>query len=100
MSSRKRRTSAENAYDKEPKKKRLGINVYIPINKLNITEEIDTSTVKTYSQEEVTALLKKQENVFRSLLEEKLREQFNMFNQFYINNIFKEYEKTDLTYIN
>uniref|UniRef100_A0A6C0IIC9 Uncharacterized protein n=1 Tax=viral metagenome TaxID=1070528 RepID=A0A6C0IIC9_9ZZZZ len=102
MSQRKKRPSTEGGQDKELKRKRVGINVYIPIHKLDIGEdkEIDKKTGKIYTQEEVTTLLQKQERAFRTLLEEKLREQFNMFNQFYINNIFKEYEKNDFNYIN
>ena len=53
-----------------------------------------------FSQEEVTALLHNQEQIFREILEEKLREQFNMFNQMYIDTIFKEYKNTDVSYIN
>lgn len=53
-----------------------------------------------YTQAEVTVLLHNQEQLFRAILEEKLREQFNMFNQMYIDNIFKEYKNADLSYIN
>jgi hypothetical protein len=48
----------------------------------------------------IAALLNKQEQVFRAILEEKLREQFNIFNQLYIDTIFKDYKNTDLSYIN
>ena len=44
-------------------------------------------------------LQNKQQKDFRSILEEKLKEQFLIFNQFYINNIFKEYEKNEFSYI-
>jgi hypothetical protein len=54
----------------------------------------------SYTKAEVTALLNKQEQTFRILLDEKLKEQFNVFNQLYINNVFKEYNSVDLSYIN
>ena len=60
----------------------------------------NTNTNKIYTQEEVDAMLCKQEQLFRTILEEKLREQFNVFNQIYIDNIFKDYQKTDVSYIN
>ena len=53
-----------------------------------------------FTEEEVTALLHNQEQIFRAILEEKLREQFNMFNQMYIDTIFKDYKNTDVSYIN
>ncbi len=62
--------------------------------------EIAPSTDKVYKQIEVTALLERQEQQFRIILEEKLREQFNAFNQLYIDNVFKEYKAQDLSYIN
>ena len=62
--------------------------------------EANTNTNKIYTQEEVDAMLCKQEQLFRTILEEKLREQFNVFNQIYIDNIFKDYQKTDVSYIN
>ena len=43
------------------------------------------SGIALYREEEVTALLNNQEQIFRTILEEKLREQFNMFNQMYID---------------
>ena len=109
MSLRKRKNSSETS-NKQVKKVRRGINFYIPLNKLNLasddingdTDDIknDTSSEeKTYTQTEVTALLNKQQKDFRSILEEKLKEQFLMFNQFYINNIFKEYDKNEFSYI-
>ena len=112
MSLRKKRTSTECGFEKESKRKRIGINVYIPINKLNISDDSLASSScsassscckkeeKIYTQEEVSYLLTKQELPFRSLLEEKLREQFNIFNQLYIDNIFKEYKQTEVPYIN
>jgi hypothetical protein len=112
MSLRKKRTSTECGFEKESKRKRIGINVYIPINKLNISDDSLASSScsassscckkeeKIYTQEEVSYLLTKQELTFRSLLEEKLREQFNIFNQLYIDNIFKEYKQTEVPYIN
>ena len=54
----------------------------------------------SYTKAEVIALLNKQEQTFRILLDEKLKEQFNVFNQLYINNVFKEYNSVDLSYIN
>ena len=111
MSLRKRKNSSETS-NKQVKKLRRNINFYIPLNKLNLSSDIndingdnddiknDTSSEeKTYTQTEVTALLNKQQKDFRSILEEKLKEQFLMFNQFYINNIFKEYEKNEFSYI-
>jgi hypothetical protein len=108
MSFRKRKDFNETR-DKHSKKHRTsskGINFYIPLHKLHLSaneNENDTSTEKveekTYSQKDVTALLAKQQEDFRYLLEEKLKEQYLMFNQFYINNIFKEYEKDDFSYI-
>lgn len=111
MSLRKRKNSSETS-NKQVKKVRRNINFYIPLNKLNLSSDIndingdnddiknDTfSEEKTYTQSEVTALLNKQQKDFRSILEEKLKEQFLMFNQFYINNIFKEYEKNEFSYI-
>ena len=62
--------------------------------------EANTNTNKIYTQEEVDIMLCKQEQLFRTILEEKLREQFNVFNQIYIDNIFKDYQKTDVSYIN
>ena len=50
------------------------------------------SGIALYREEEVTALLHNQEQIFRAILEEKLREQFN--------TIFKEYKNTDVSYIN
>ena len=109
MSLRKRKNSSETS-NKQVKKVRRNINFYIPLNKLNLSSDInndiiddiknDTSSEeKTYTQSEVTALLNKQQKDFRSILEEKLKEQFLMFNQFYINNIFKEYDKNEFSYI-
>jgi len=111
MSLRKRKNSSETS-NKQVKKVRRNINFYIPLNKLNLESDIndisddiddiknDTSSEeKTYTQSEVTALLNKQQKDFRSILEEKLKEQFLMFNQFYINNIFKEYDKNEFSYI-
>jgi hypothetical protein len=105
MSLRKRKNSSE-TLDKQVKKVRRGINFYIPLHKLNLSNDIKnddendgSSEEKTYTQTEVTALLNKQQSDFRKILEEKLKEQFLMFNQFYINNIFKEYEKNEFSYI-
>jgi hypothetical protein len=101
MSLRKRKEVIDTT-DKSAKKHRIatkGANFYIPLNKLDLSEATSAVEEKTYSQTEVTAILAKQQQEFRSLLEDKLREQFLMFNQFYINNIFKEYEKNDCSYI-
>jgi hypothetical protein len=97
MSLRKRK-DVDELVDKQSKKHRTankGINFYIPLS----DNTSDTGAEKIYSHSEVTALLAKQQQEFRSLLEDKLREQFLVFNQFYINNIFKEYEKNDCSYI-
>lgn len=59
-----------------------------------------TPAQRMYTQGEVNSLLQEQEQIFRRLLEEKLREQYNMFNQHYIENIFKDYQHTDVSYIN
>jgi hypothetical protein len=102
MSLRKRK-DVNDTVDKQSKKHRTvnkGVNLFIPLNKLDLSDNTsDEPAEKTYSQSEVTALLAKQQQEFRCLLEDKLREQFTMFNQFYINNIFKEYEKNDCSYI-
>jgi len=103
MSFRKRKNISESA-DKHLKKHRnssKGINFYIPLHNLELSDNTDTSTntEKTYTQKEVTVLLAKQQQDFRSLLEDKLKEQYIMFNQFYINNIFKEYETDEFSYI-
>ena len=106
---KKRRTSANK-----------GVSFYIPLNVNIATEVTDAVPVPVpvhvsvpvpvpiprpleelkYTQAEVTALLATQEQVFRQLLEDKLKEQFNMFNQLYIDNIFKEYTRIDCSYIN
>jgi hypothetical protein len=102
MATTRKRSSTEDAFDRNSKKKRLsnkGVNFYIP---LNINIEADSSTPEEeslYTQTEVTALLAKQEQVFRQLLEEKLREQFNIFNQHYIDNIFKSHNNVECSYI-
>jgi hypothetical protein len=71
--------------------------VYIPLNKLNLSEKIDHDKTdnKIYTHDEVVTLLSKQEQTFRTLLEEKLREQFNMFNQLYIDNIFNDHNSSN-----
>jgi hypothetical protein len=106
--------------DKRNKKRRTsankGVSFYIPLNVNIATEVTDAVPVPVpvpvpvsvprpleelkYTQAEVTALLATQEQVFRQLLEDKLKEQFNMFNQLYIDNIFKEYTRIDCSYIN
>ena len=108
MSLRKRKNSSETS-NKQVKKLHRSINFYIPLNELNLSSDINNDTddikndtsseEKIYTQSEVTALLNKQQKDFRSILEEKLKEQFLIFNQFYINNIFKEYEKNEFSYI-
>ena len=81
MSLRKRRSSSEGIMEKEFKRKKVGINLYIPLHKLNLSDEKKEATnsslneAKIYTQEEVTTLLHKQEQAFRALLDEKLREE-------------------------
>jgi hypothetical protein len=107
MSIRKRKDFTESRV-KPSKKHRIssgGINFYIPLHKLDLSDDInktdtlESESEKIYTQKEVTSLLAKQQKEFRSLLEDKLKEQYIMFNQFYINNIFKEYEKDEFSYI-
>ena len=105
MSGRKRKDFNETR-GKHAKKHRIssgGINFYIPLHKLDLSEDTTDTLAreaeKTYTQQEVTDLLAKQQKDFRSLLEDKLQEQYLMFNQFYINNIFKEYDKNEFSYI-
>jgi hypothetical protein len=106
MSFRKRKDVTDTK-GKHAKKHRIssgGINFYIPLHKLDLSEEknetsSEAEAVKIYTQKEVTTLLAKQQKDFKSLLEEKLKEQYLMFNQFYINNIFKEYDKNEFSYI-
>ena len=96
-----KRKNLQETDEKHLKRKRVSntdINVYIPLHTLHLTEDTNTKE-KTYTQAEVTELLNKQQSDFRSLLEEKLQEQFVLFNQFYINNIFKEYAKNEFSYI-
>jgi len=141
MSFRKRKefTEIKSKHSKKHRTSSKGINFYIPLHKLDLSDDTNTnkkftnktvqmqgsssvpepitlhikepvqikepikeevvSSEKTYSQTEVTALLAKQQKDFRSLLEEKLREQFLMFNHFYMNNVFKEYENSECSYI-
>ena len=103
-STTRKRALADDSTEKSNKKKRLstkGVSFYIPLN-LHINNETSVPVVEetTFTQTEVTALLAKQEHYFRQLLEEKLKEQFNMFNQLYIENIFKEYIRLECPYIN
>jgi hypothetical protein len=112
-----RKRSSTNDEVSVSKKKRLsgkGVSFYIPIHKLDINCESSSiscpsiscpsissfSEEKVYTQKEVTELIEREKEKFKAILEEKLREQFNMFNQIYIENIFKEYKSTDLSYIN
>jgi len=104
MATIRKRSLTDDNQEKSNRRRRVspnkGMNFYIP---LNINIEADTTQVvdePRYTQSEVTALLAKQEQAFRQLLEEKLREQFNVFNQLYIDNIFKEYNHVDCSYIN
>jgi len=104
MATIRKRSLTDDNQEKSNRRRRVsankGVNFYIPLN-INIEEDKSTQIEEPlYSQTEVTALLAKQEEAFRQLLEEKLREQFNMFNQLYIDNIFKEYHSGDCSYIN
>lgn len=105
MSTIRKRSLQEDTFvnDRTNKKKRLsskGVNLYIPLN-INIEEETSNHVEEPlYTQTEVMALLAKQEYDFRKILEEKLKEQFNIFNQQYIENIFKDYHNADCSYIN
>ena len=94
MSCRKRSCEEDNS-DTIYKKKRCLIKNSFIYNKNDTSVE-----EKIYTQADVTALLSIQEQSFRIILEEKLKEQFNIFNQLYIDNIFKEYNRADLSYIN
>ena len=92
MSCRKR-SFEEDTVDSIHKKKRILIKNVYKRDAYSVDE-------KLYTQEEVNALLTRQEQSFRAILEEKLKEQFNMFNQLYIDNIFKDYNRADTSYIN
>ena len=103
MSTIRKRSLNDDNQEKSNRRRRVsankGMNFFIP---LNINIEADTTVQieePRYTQTEVTALLAKQEQDFRKILEEKLREQFNLFNQHYIDNIFKEYNQGDCSYI-
>jgi hypothetical protein len=107
----RKRPVSDESQERNIRKRRLsnkGVNVFIPVNltpvnlhasvSADLGEEASSSTEEpTYTQSEVCALLTNQEQAFRLILEEKLREQFNLFNQLYIDNIFREYESS---YIN
>ena len=100
MATIRKRPLNDESQEKSNRRRRVsankGVNFYINI-------EADTTPLveePRYTQSEVTALLARQEQAFRQLLEEKLREQFNVFNQLYIDNIFKEYNHVDCSYIN
>lgn len=105
MATIRKRSLTDDSQEKSNRRRRVsankGVNFYIPLN-INIEANNSAEVVEEplYSQTEVTALLAKQEQAFRLLLEEKLREQFNVFNQLYIDNIFKEYHSGDCSYIN
>jgi hypothetical protein len=119
MSSIIRKRLSEDMSDNIYKKKRNSIKMYslnkglvsVSVSEASRSEasrseasrseaNANTNTNKIYTQEEVDIMLCKQEQLFRTILEEKLREQFNVFNQIYIDNIFKDYQKTDFSYIN
>ena len=102
----RKRPVSEDSQERTSRKRRLsnkGVNLFIPVNfhasvSADLGEEASSSAEEpTYTQSEVCALLTNQEQAFRLILEEKLREQFNLFNQLYIDNIFREYESS---YIN
>ena len=104
MATIRKRPLTDDCQEKSNRRRRIsankGVSFYIPLN-INIDADPATSVEEPlYTQTEVTALLAKQEQAFRQLLEEKLREQFNVFNQLYIDNIFKEYKHVDFSYIN
>jgi hypothetical protein len=108
MSHSYKRTHSEDNNESVRKKKHVSnkqtySNVFVSCK--NTTAEtlgaVATATAqRMYTQGEVNSLLQEQEQIFRRLLEEKLREQYNMFNQHYIENIFKDYQHTDVSYIN
>lgn len=103
MSTIRKRPLNDDSQEKSIRKRRVsankGVNFYIPLN-INIEADMTTQMEEPlYTQTEVMALLAKQEQAFRQILEEKLREQFNIFNQHYIENIFNEYHNVDCSYI-
>jgi len=103
MSTIRKRSVNDDNQEKINRRRRIsankGGNYYIPLN-INIEADATLQIEEPrYTQTEVTALLAKQEQTFRQILEDKLREQYNMFNQHYIDNIFKEYHQGDCSYI-
>jgi len=103
MSTIRKRSLNDDIQEKSNRRRRVssnkGVSFYIPVN-INIeADPIPHVEEPRYTQTEVTALLARQEQAFRQILEEKLREQFNVFNQLYVDNIFKEYNQVDCSYI-
>jgi hypothetical protein len=102
---RKRSNTHEDNFSKKKRTLSKSMSFYIPIHSLEIKSE-PTSPIfcpdqeKLFTQTQVTELLEREKEKFKTILEEKLREQFNIFNQFYVENIFKEYKNTDASYIN
>lgn len=99
---RKRSNTDEPVSNRKRRLSMKEVNIFIPLNisveNTNVNTEVEEPAL--YTQSEVTALLAKQEQDFRRILEEKLSEQFNLFNQLYIDNIFREYNHIDCSYIN
>jgi len=106
-------SSSKSSSSKSSSSKSLNksVNIVIPMHSLELNdihnsspdkEEENDLDLKCYTQSDVNEILQKQENAFRIIIEEKLKEQFNMFNQMYIDNIFKEYNCSngDASYIN
>jgi len=91
---RKRSSSDESVSNRKRRLSTKGVNIF------TVAVGEDDEEPALYTHSEVTALLAKQEQDFRRILEEKLREQFNLFNQMYIDNIFREYNHIDCSYIN
>lgn len=118
MTTFRKRSLNEDDLDRPAKKRHTsskGFNLYIPFNftahnaahntahntayNTAYNTALDSITEPTFTQAEVTALLAKQEQTHRQLLEEALREQYNIFNKFYTENLLKTYNKTDCSYI-
>ena len=111
MTTVRKRSLNDDELDRPAKKRHTaskGFNLYIPFNFTTHNALHNTAhntaldaiiTEPTFTQAEVTALLAKQEQTHRQLLEEALREQYNIFNKFYTENLLKTYNKTDCSYI-
>lgn len=103
MTTVRKRSLNDDELDRPTKKRHTAskdVNVYIPFNNTAHNTALDaTITEPTFTQTEVTALMAKQEQTHRQLLEEALREQYNIFNKFYTEHLLKTYNKTDCSYI-